>query len=204
MERRDNYTLARLSAQRLFAACSEDVVRTHEALRADGEYFYFPLLGREYRIRRADGGAELARDGEKLRDADFNEALSLYDILSRPAQARLSGRFVLMASLSRLHTSEFSGGFFRAQTAAFARDYGRWAAACDALGRRVPGNGADNWEFALWPSFPLRLSYDPADEDFPAQLRLYWDENTLQFVHYETTYYLAGILFARLREEAEK
>ena len=38
------------------------------------------------------------------------------------------------------------------------------------------------------------------DYEFPASLQLLWDTNTLDFVHYETTYYIAGHLLSRLRE----
>ena len=38
------------------------------------------------------------------------------------------------------------------------------------------------------------------DEEFPANLRLLWDENALRYIRYETTWFAAGVLRARLRE----
>ena len=38
------------------------------------------------------------------------------------------------------------------------------------------------------------------DEEFPPNLRLLWDENTLRYLRYETTWYAAGLLMQRIRE----
>jgi hypothetical protein len=38
------------------------------------------------------------------------------------------------------------------------------------------------------------LKFYHSDEDFPAGLTFLWDENTLQFIHYETVFYIAGFL----------
>ena len=56
----------------------------------------------------------------------------------------------------------------------------------------------------LFPFLPIRLQFWQADEEFPASFQLHWDMNTLDFVHYETTYYIAGHLYSRLRELMEQ
>ena len=40
-----------------------------------------------------------------------------------------------------------------------------------------------------------------ADEEFPAQLRFYWDENALMYIRYETMHYTLGWLRSRLAQE---
>ena len=47
----------------------------------------------------------------------------------------------------------------------------------------------------------MQLRFWHADEDFPPSLDLLWDRNTLQFLRYETTWFAAGVLRRRLREE---
>ena len=39
-----------------------------------------------------------------------------------------------------------------------------------------------------------------ADEEFPAQITVLWDENTLQYLYYETTFYIVGFLFKKIFE----
>ena len=41
------------------------------------------------------------------------------------------------------------------------------------------------------------------EEEFPAGLRLLWDENALQYIKYETMYFAKGILLQRLKEIME-
>ena len=48
------------------------------------------------------------------------------------------------------------------------------------------------------PYFPVLLQFWEGDEEFPPKLMLLWDENSMSFLHFETTYYLQGDLLERL------
>ena len=41
---------------------------------------------------------------------------------------------------------------------------------------------------------PIAIQFWFSDEDFPAQVRWYWDENALQYIKYETMYFAVGHL----------
>ena len=41
-----------------------------------------------------------------------------------------------------------------------------------------------------------------ADDEFDAALKIMWDTNTLDFMHFETTFYAANHLLKRLQEAA--
>ena len=47
--------------------------------------------------------------------------------------------------------------------------------------------------------FPVLLQFWQADEEFPPKLVLLWDQNTIEFMHFETTFYLQGDLLERLK-----
>ena len=49
----------------------------------------------------------------------------------------------------------------------------------------------------------MQLKFYHSDEDFPPSVTLLWDENMLQFVYYETVFYIAGVLLRRLQEAME-
>ncbi len=49
--------------------------------------------------------------------------------------------------------------------------------------------------------FPVLLQFWEGDEEFPPKLMLLWDENSMAFLHYETTYYLQGDLLERLSQK---
>ena len=44
------------------------------------------------------------------------------------------------------------------------------------------------------------LKFYSADEEFPAQITVLWDENTLQYLYYETTFYIVNFLFQKILE----
>ena len=73
--------------------------------------------------------------------------------------------------------------------------------ACEALGGTASPGGDICYDLELFPDLPVRLRFWHADEDFPPSLDLLWDRNTLQFLRYETTWFAAGVLRGRLREE---
>ena len=55
-------------------------------------------------------------------------------------------------------------------------------------------------ELMAFADLPVRLKFYFADEEFPASLTVLWDKNILDFIRYETVYYLAACLFSRLSQ----
>ena len=63
--------------------------------------------------------------------------------------------------------------------------------------------GDVSYNLPVFQALKLRLSFWDADDEFPASMNLQWDEHILDFMRYETTFYAAGFILNRLREEAE-
>lgn len=42
---------------------------------------------------------------------------------------------------------------------------------------------------------------EKSDEEFPPCLKVMWDENVLDFIKYETTYYVLDYLLERIKKE---
>ena len=49
--------------------------------------------------------------------------------------------------------------------------------------------------------FPVLLQFWEADDEFAPQIRILWDDQTMRYLNFETTYYLQGDLLARLLEK---
>ena len=200
-----NYDLAKAQASKLFLDYDTESILAKYALAHDENYLYLPMLGRMHRICRATGLVEWSEDGfQTAYEADFNAAMTIYDVLCYAREsARLSGSFVRVNSLPGIVTasrvgeslSDGTADFFDRHPAALRR-------ACEALGGIPEGKGDIACRLALFPFLPVRLQFWHADEDFPADLQLLWDANTLDFLHYETVWYAAGYIRQRLRELA--
>ena len=55
----------------------------------------------------------------------------------------------------------------------------------------------------LFDGLPVLIQLWFGDEEFPAVLRLLWDENALMYLKYETTWFAKGLLLERLREQMD-
>ncbi len=200
---RSNYDITRDSTRQLFLGYDQEAMIRKFSLAHDGQYLYLPFVGRDYRVGRRTGVVEWSGDGFRTaHEAGFNEALSICDALCcSKTDCRLSGRFCTVNQLKgTVQSSQVGDGMFQPVAGRFDGRADQLKRACAALGGVPEGRG--DAAFRLYPfSFlPVLLQFWASDEDFPASLTLLWDENTLDFIHYETTYYVAGHLFQRLLE----
>jgi len=53
-------------------------------------------------------------------------------------------------------------------------------------------------EIPAFSFFPVLLQYWEKDEEFPPQVRLLWDDQSMKYLNFETTYYLQGDLLEHL------
>ncbi len=180
----DNYQLSR------------DRARAYYLKTAGGDRA-LTFLGHPYRI---DGntGAVYRADGT---EADFQECLSIYDLLCHEGHKTVSGVFAPVNSLKGLPPGTgVATNFYDKLAARFDGAPQRFRTACMSLGG-TPLDMADiGYRFPLFGPLSVILKFYHADEDFPASLTLLWEENMLQFVHYETVFYIAGCLLHSIEQ----
>ena len=198
LPKRDNYAIQAEDARLRFLTYDQEVIINTTSVTADDEYLYLPFCGSDYRICRADGHL-FRREGEIWLPADSHgEVLTLFDYLCDARPGRAPAReSVSMSSLGgHVHTGLASASGPLEQ--AIDRDPDAFRAACLALGGREAAGGDACFDLDLFPDLPVRLRFWHADEDFPAQLDLLWDKNSLLFLRYETTWFAAGHLRRRI------
>ena len=52
--------------------------------------------------------------------------------------------------------------------------------------------------------FPVLLQFWEGDDEFPPKLMLLWDKNAMDFLHFETTFYLQGDIARRLTDHMDQ
>lgn len=207
LPRESNYDLMARRVRKDFLACDQGRMIEKFHLRHDGAYLYVPFCGRDYRIDRKTGAVEGSGDGFRTASpGDYNEVMALYDALSRTGGAcRPAGRFAPIHSLPGTgYTASVGSDLFAPAAAAFAGRTGDLARACRALGGVPEGRGDAAFRLMVFPFLPVLFRFYDADEEFPASVQLLWDENTLNFVFFETTFFIAAHLLSRLREEMDR
>ena len=202
----NNYEITLQEARKIFLCYKQSVILQKFPLEHDEQYLYIDLLARRYRIDRSTGIVDFLDENNIPHEADFNVSLSIYDVLcgSRP-DCMLSGQFAPINSVANnYHTEDLGGSVFGNCPTYFSEHSDRLEAALIALHGVKDGKGDIAYRINTFPFLPIRVQFWEADEDFPASLQILWDTNTLQYLRYETTYYVAGHLLRRLRELMEK
>ena len=81
----------------------------------------------------------------------------------------------------------------------FAQNMDRFERACRSLGGTPVPMGDMGFGIELFDGLKIAVALWREDEDFPAALRYYWDENALMYIRYETMYYAVDLLRSRLK-----
>lgn len=207
IEKRNNYAIQVEQAKKLFLTYDQGEIIDKLGLAHDDTYLYLPFLGCTYRIHRATADVEKQEGEGPYQDGNsFNEVLTIFDALCfSKAGGHLSGQWVSLSSLGGgVHNTNTVGAFFQTATQALAAHEAWLAAALESLGGVRMHQGEPGYRLEVFPFLPLYFQYWKADEEFPAQVRLLWDANTTDFIHYETVYYLANFFFERLLQLAER
>ena len=76
-------------------------------------------------------------------------------------------------------------------------------AACQSMGGMRFPVGDVAWEIPVFDWFPAVFQFWLGDDEFPSSARFLWDRNTLQFLHYETLYYIMGNVLNKLNDIME-
>ncbi len=207
MNHRDNYEYMKEKMQRQFLEYDQAAMIRKFGLRHDAQYLYLECLERAYRISRTTGAVEWTEDGfATCCTANYNEAMSVYDVLCcSKDNCSLAGRFVTTKALSgMLQGSDVGGGMFRQVCADIDRETELFKQACELLGGREESGGDVAYSFWVFPFLPMMLRFWNSDEEFPASLAVLWDANVLDFIHFETTWFLASHVLSRIQEQMEE
>lgn len=199
----DNYDKQVDIGRGIFLEYDQALLIRKFALKADENWIFLTYLNTPCRISRRDGRIEEQRDGVWTECRDFGTVMTVYDLLchhkgdSAPA---LGGEWCAVGSF--IVTGVQNGAAFTKKYAAlFDGRLDELKAACEKLGGMLEKRmaGADvTCRIPVTPFFPVLLQFWEGDEEFPPKLMLLWDRNSMDFLHFETTFYLQGDIAQRL------
>ena len=189
----DNYEKSRDRAQEYFLLFDQEKMIDTWKLTHDEKALYLCFLGRDYTVCRRTGEVFRSEDGER---ADYSESLSIFDLLCHAGERKCPGdRF---APVNSLDGSPKTGGvateFHQHIAQRFDRQPNTLKLACLELGGREVPMGDIGFQFPLFADLSVILKFYRSDEEFPASITLLWNQNLLDYVYYETVFYIAGVL----------
>ncbi len=197
----NNYDRMLLAARQRFLEYDPITLGQKPGVTDQGSELITCFLGQRAEIRKEDG--QILLDG---RVAGFSEGLSVLDWLcDRKPDATASLEFCLIGSLPGVYVG---GGSLSMDMPRLAMTIDqtpeKFQAACLELGGLPENLGDMGFRLEIFPDLPMCLKFYFGDEEFPPQLTLLWDRNMLRFVRYETVYYIADCLQARLLQRMER
>jgi hypothetical protein len=195
----NNYDFMRKAAESRF--CSYDIhkLAQKQGVTEERACLSTVFLGERVEIHKNSGICTFPKDG---RPANFGETLTVLDWLCDSKEnAQPSFEFCPVTSLSRVFVSG-SGLTLSGDSLAekIERDPEAFHRTCQSLGGTKVPQGDIGYQLNAFPNLPFQLKFYHSDEDFPPSLQFQWDKHTLQFIRYETVYYLAGCVLDKLKQ----
>ena len=200
---KSNYEQMKLQMQDEFLKYDQETMIRRFNLEYDADYLYLRFVGRMYRVNRGNGRVEWSEDEfVSTGIADYNEAMSIYDVLCCSKEGCcLSGKFVSVNNLPGIVAGARSGsGMFDDSAKFFDGKTERLRIACQRLGGQPIAQGDVGFRLNVFDFLPMELRFWESDDEFPPSLNLLWDMNLLSYIHYETSFFIAGHLMRRLKE----
>ena len=199
-----NYDLQVDIGKKIFLDYDQEMLIRRFGLAADEAWIYLTYMNTPCRICRKTGRIEEALTENIWSECrSFNTVMTIYDLLCYPKEKTAPG---LSGSWCPVSKFAVVGGpdasiFSKKYTDLFQDQPEKLKIACKNLGGILKKSlaGADvTCQVPATPFFPVLLQFWEGDEEFPPKLMLLWDENSMRFLHFETTYYLQNDLLERL------
>jgi len=202
MARTNNYSIQAQQAKACFLTYDQDTLIGKLNLRFDEDYLYVPMLSEVYRIHRRNGN--ICRETETgWADANsFEEVMTLLDLVCDSRKDRfLTGKWKNMTDFGLMFHRNLLEGKADPWADKFEADPEGFRKACLALGGKPFHLGDIAYSIELFDGLSVLVQLWFGDEEFPACLRLLWDENALMYIKYETMYFAKGLLLQKIEEK---
>ncbi len=188
-------------ARRIFLKYDQSAMIRKYHLENDEKYLFIRFMNREYEIARKSG--VITRKGSTER-AGHPETMSIYDMLcyseKLPELPPLTGQWESLSVLGGIigagHTQRLMTGRVLEPFAGKTEEMCR---ACEEMGGKKQKGADVSYILPVFDFFPFWFEFWDGDEEFPPNIQFLWDKNSLQFMHYETLWYIVDFVEDELR-----
>ena len=201
MARINNYLLQARQAKARFASYDQNRLIAKLDLPFDETYLYVSMLQEPYRIHRTSGDIHRKTDAGWVNAESYEEVMTLLDLTCDSRENRfLTGHWKNMTDFGLLFHRNLLEGKAEPLAEKFEADPEGFRKACEALGGKPLDLGDISYAIELFDGLSILVQLWFGDEEFPAGLRLLWDENALMYIKYETMYFAKALLLQKIEE----
>lgn len=198
-----NYEIMRNQMRGEFIKYDQERMIKKFSLRNDDSYIYIEFMRREYRIERKTGVVEWSEDNfSTSTEADYNEAMTIYDVLCYSKDGcSLSGKYCPVNRLrGTVQSSGVESNMFQKAADEFNGKLRELETVCNIFGEKSEFTGDMVAKLYPFTFLPVIIQYWEADEEFSANLKFMFDENILDYMHFETIFFMMSHIIKRIQE----
>ena len=177
-------------------------------LIADENYIYIKEFDILYRLHKQDAEIEKSIDGINYTDdVNFDESASIFDLFGYSKDNLfLTGKWANIWNVEKnIHVGHASNShFYKKYETFYTGQIYRLNAACEKLGGVKAEYADTSYVIKAFDFLPMMFQFWDADDEFPARIRILWDENILSYIRFETTFSLQFQLLNRICETMDK
>lgn len=201
----NNYLIQAQQAKDLFVTYDQDKLISKLGLRHDETYLYPVMFSEVYRIHRNTGDIHRETESGWVDANSFGEVMVLLDLVCDSREDRfVTGRWKNMTDFGLMFHKNLMEGKADPFAELFQADPEGFRRACETLKGCPFPQGDIAYTLEVFDGLCLTLQLWFGDEDFPAGLRLLWDENALMYIKYETMHFAKGMLLEKLKQLLKK
>lgn len=198
--RQNNYLIQASQAKKRFLTYDQQKLIAKFDLDYNDNYIYVNLLCQQYRVSKTTGDMEKQHHGTWVDGNSYEEVMTLLDLLCDSREDRFaSGRWVSAQTLGKMFHREL---LEQADPLALRihREPEAFRKACLAMNGHALSGADLGYSIEFFDDLRIGLQFWFGDDEFPPKLHIMWDENTLQYLRYETTWFATSLLRRRVTE----
>lgn len=201
MARLDNYLIQARQAKDLFVTYDQEKLIAKLGLAHDETWLYPVLFSETYRIHRKTGDVHRKTEDGWTDANRFEEVMTLLDLVCDSRENRfLTGKWKNTTDFGLMFHRNLNEGKADPWAEKFQADPEGFRRACLSLGGKPFSRGDIAYAIEIFDGLSILVQLWFGDEEFPASLRLLWDENALMYIKYETMYFAKSLLLRKIEE----
>jgi len=181
------------------------IKRNFPCINMDKHYIYLNFIYEPYKLDRRTGDVwKLSRKTPEECSNPF-EIISIMDMLCSEKELHLTNdwcpisHFAKYSSIGEKSEREIYGHYVEY----LSDNIGPLHDACKALGGTeytITKSADVCFKIDVFDYFPVIFQFWDRDEEFPAQIKILWDKNTMNYLLFETSYYVVACILERIKQ----
>ena len=198
----NNYEVQAQTARAIFLKWDQKKLTSRLGIDSDDNFIFISFFDERYSIDRVTGEVSHCEGSGSV---DYNAVMVIYDVIcnSKP-EAVLSREWLTHENLNpHSNFGSMEKSLFGPAAEGFSGHVDKLKIACASLGGFDIKKADAGFMFNVFPFLPVLFQFWEGDDEFPPKVTFHFDRNTLDFVCFESAWYIVSHLIEIIRAEMD-